>query len=461
MIRLSWTQPEDLVPHALVAARLDGIDVDDLAARWQAAGGPVTAPVTGATPLPAGGDVRTLGVELLTEIDQRPIPAALAAAEPDDLAAIERVAPGSSTSRERSAREGRCDTRPVIDPDRVHGAWVGRAAGCLLGKPVEKVGRAGIRAIADSTRNWPITSHFTALGLDPKVAAAHPWNRRSAVNSLAENIDGMPEDDDLNFPLVALGLVERSGEAITTDLVAQAWLDELPAGRVFTAERIAYRNLLSGDEPDVAAVRGNPFTDWIGAQIRTDMYGWVCPGQPQRAARLAWADARLSHRRNGVYGAMFVAAASATALVADRVDECIVAGLGVIPPDSRYAAAVRYGVELGRSGASDEAAIDMIYDHYGHLHWVHALNNSALCAFALTRSGGDFDTAITSTVSGGWDTDSNGATVGSICGALTGATSLPVRWIAPLRNRLASSVRGFDGIGFDDLAHRTVSARLS
>jgi hypothetical protein len=58
--------------------------------------------------------------------------------------------------------------------------------------------------------------------------------------------------------------------------VAAAWLSSLPGGRVFTAERIAYRNLLDGHPPAVAARLGNPFQDWIGAQIRTDVYGWVC-----------------------------------------------------------------------------------------------------------------------------------------------------------------------------------------
>ena len=56
---------------------------------------------------------------------------------------------------------------------------------------------------------------------------------------------------------------------------------------------------------------------------------------------------------------------------------------------------------------------------------------------------------------GGWDTDSNGATVGSVVGALTGAAALPAAWSTPLRNRLATSLPGFDGIGFDELAART------
>ena len=62
----------------------------------------------------------------------------------------------------------------------------------------------------------------------------------------------MPEDDDLNFPLIALGLLEARGRGFTTDDVAQSWLGNLPGGRVFTAERIVYRNLLDGDEPEVA-----------------------------------------------------------------------------------------------------------------------------------------------------------------------------------------------------------------
>jgi ADP-ribosylglycohydrolase len=451
MPRITWVQPEDLVPHALAAKRLDGCDVEDVAARWQAAGGSLDPPRVGATPEPASEALRAVARRLLVELDSVQPPNALTAAEPDDLAAIEALAPGASTTPAGSDL-----------PDRIHGGWLGRAAGCLLGKPVEKIPRHGIRAIAESTGNWPISSYFTAIGLDPDVAAAHPWNRASRTTSLVENISGMPEDDDLNFAIVALTLVEQHGAALTTDDVAAAWLSLLPGGRVFTAERIAYRNLLDGHPPAVAGRVGNPFEDWIGAQIRTDVYGWVVPGDPARAARLAWHDGRLSHSRNGLYGAMFVAAASSVAVVSPSVDECVAAGLSVVPTASRYAAAIRRGTELGHSHLDPETAIDTIYAEFGHLHWVHVLNNTALLAFALTRSEGDFTTAITTVVSGGWDTDSTGATAGAICGALTGAAKLPSGWIEPLANHLSTSLPGFDGIGFDELARRTLAAaRLS
>jgi hypothetical protein len=101
--------------------------------------------------------------------------------------------------------------------------------------------------------------------------------------------------------------------------------------------------------------------------------------------------------------------------------------------------------------------VDAIAAEYGQLHWVHVLNNAALLTAALVYGAGDFTATITYAVRGGWDTDSNGATAGSIAGALTGATALPERWTAPLRNRLASTLPGFDGIGFDELADRTVA----
>ncbi|MGO4586542.1 ADP-ribosylglycohydrolase family protein [Arthrobacter sp. 2RAF6] len=450
MLRLSWTQPEDLLPHALAAAELDGRDVADIRKRWEGFGGEPHAAVSGATQHPAPPSLRRLARELLTELDERPDPAALVAAEPDVLEDILAAGTGTAFGSASGARAG--DLK-----DRVLGGWLGRASGCLLGKPVEKVSLAGIRAIGQSTGNWPLKSYFTGVGLGAGTAARYPWNRRSGQNSLVENIDGMPEDDDLNFALIALGLLESAGRSFTTDDVAQSWLDNLPGGRVFTAERIVYRNLLDGIEPEVAGWHQNPFRDWIGAQIRTDVYGWANPGDPIAAARLAWVDARLSHGRSGLYGAMFTAGACAAAVTGATVQETIAAGLAVVPVGSRYASAIRHGAQLGQGDLSDEAAVDALHAEFGHLHWVHVLNNSALLAFALTRGNGDFERTITLAVSGGWDTDSVGATAGSIAGALSGAAALPAQWIDPLDNRLATSVPGFSGAKFSDLANRTLA----
>jgi len=443
-MRLTWVQPEDLVGHGLAQAVLDGVEVTDLRDAWLAAGGDPEPLRAGASGSPAPPALRVLAGDILDELDRRP--ADLDGTEPTELAAIRLLRNGSAPVPGR---------RP--DRDRVHGGWLGRAAGCLLGKPVEKIPRTGIREILSATGRWPLSGWFTAEGLPDEVARRWPWNRRSASTSLAENIAGMPEDDDLNFALLALKLLEQHGSALSTEDVAQAWLADLPAGRLFTAERVAYRNLLLGHVPPETATVRNPFRDWIGAQIRGDVYGWARPGDPAGAADLAWRDAVLSHTRNGVYGAMFVAAACATAVVADTVDEVLDAAIAVVPPDSRYARAVRFARGLPQRYAGFEDAVDAVERRYGRLHWVHVLPNAALTVAALVYGGGDFARSITYAVSAGADTDSNGATVGSVVGALTGADALPTYWTAPLANRLASTLPGFDSTGFDELADRTVA----
>ena len=71
---------------------------------------------------------------------------------------------------------------------------------------------------------------------------------------------------------------------------------------------------------------------------------------------------------------------------------------------------------------------------------MHSLNNISLIAYALEAGGGDFDRSICLTVMGGWDTDSNGATVGAVTGALPGADGIALRLSDPLRGRLVTSI---------------------
>jgi ADP-ribosylglycohydrolase len=424
-VRVTWVQPEDLIGHELRQGREEGKDVDAIEARWLEAGG-APAPDRGASPDPVSPELRALALELLDEAAALPRP--LADKEPDEP-----------------------ELRPVdpyaVDPARVRGAWLGRAVGCVLGKPVENIPREGIRAIAQSTGNWPVSGWFTAEGLDPDIAERWPWNRASRPTSLAENIDGIPEDDDLNFTMLGLALLERCGTRFDSLDVAKIWLDYLPAGRIFTAERVALRNLLEAYLPPETATRRNPFREWIGARLRVDAYGWAAAGDPVRAARMAWADARVSHTANGVYAAMFLAAAHAASLGASSAAECVAAGLSVVPAESRLAEAVRFA--NGLSG-DWENIVDQLYERYGHYHWVHAINNTALVAAALTRFDGDFSGGIGAVVQGGWDTDTNGAAVGSILGAMF---PIEERWA--LGERFTSSLPSFDGVTLDELTRRT------
>ena len=67
----------------------------------------------------------------------------------------------------------------------------------------------------------------------------------------------------------------------------------------------------------------------------------------------------------------------------------------------------------------------------------------------------DYENGIVVTVRGGWDTDCNGATVGSILGAKFGADALPEKWTGVLSDRLMSCVRDCNDNRISELAERT------
>ena len=58
---------------------------------------------------------------------------------------------------------------------------------------------------------------------------------------------------------------------------------------------------------------------------------------------------------------------------------------------------------------------------------------------------------------GGLDTDCNGATAGSVMGALLGAEAIPAKWTDCLADSLHSSLEGMNVNSISDLTSRTVA----
>ena len=139
------------------------------------------------------------------------------------------------------------------------------------------------------------------------------------------------------------------------------------------------RNLLEAYLPPETATRRNPFREWIGARLRVDAYGWAAAGDPVAAARMAWEDARLSHTANGVYAAMFMAAAHAASLTETSSAACADVGLSVVPAASRLARGAPRRRASSPAQLEWEAVVDELYEaRHGGYHWVHAINNTAL-----------------------------------------------------------------------------------
>lgn len=343
--------------------------------------------------------------------------------------------------------------RPPDLADRIHGAWLGRCAGCLLGKPVEGWSGAQVRAYLQVANAWPPDDYVPALEPHP---AAFPPMKASWPEATRGSIDGMARDDDLDYTIVALLVLERTGGEPMPEDVAAEWLARLPAGLTYTAERAAYRNLLEGFQPPESASRRNPYREWIGALIRADAYAYVSPGDPRTAAELAARDASVSHVGNGVAAAMWAAAVISLALAGAPPSESVPAASALVPSSTRLREALDHVISLHRSGRTWDDALEEMESANAQYGWVHAIPNAAIIAASLLWGDGDFERSIGLAVGAGRDTDSNGATVGSATGALLGSRGLPSRWIEPLRDTLRSAVSGYGTVRISELADRTV-----
>ncbi|MFD4530238.1 ADP-ribosylglycohydrolase family protein [Streptomyces sp. NPDC058470] len=347
---------------------------------------------------------------------------------------------------------------PADVPERTAGAWLGRCVGNTMGKPVEGLTGTEVGIYLRAVGQWPQTGYVPLLATLP-VGVSHL--HESAPYAAAGRFDAVPRDDDLDWTILGLHLLETYGHGLTTEDIAREWLDRIPFTQTFTAERAAYRNLVTGHLPPLTATVDNPYREWIGALIRTDAYGYIHPGRPRAAARLALIDAVLSHTGNGIYGAMWAAALVAAALTADGPLPALHSALAAVPVGSRLYRSQAELLGLAERGATAEEALSWIERTLGAYNWVHTLHNAATISAALLWGEGDFVRSIALAVRAGRDTDSTAATVGSVFGALHGSAAIPERLVAPTGGVVRSAVRGFDGITVAELARRTNAVRVT
>lgn len=338
--------------------------------------------------------------------------------------------------------------------DRIHAAWLGRCAGNLLGKPIEGWLSKRVWGFLRDQGRFPLADYFRSdvpegliekYRIDPKAAF---------INTVSHAV----EDDDLNYTVTGLAILKQYGRDFSPENVGEFWLANIPILHVCTAERVAYRNLVRLIPPPRSATTRNPYREWIGAQIRGDLWGYAALGNPELAAEFAWRDASISHVKNGVYGEMWVAAMVAAAPFAGTLREVIEIGLSEIPANCRLAAAIREVLEWRSRGIDYSDAIGKVHQLWNESnphHWCHTISNAQIVAVGLLWGGSDFSSSICRAVQPCYDTDCNGATVGSIFGMMSGTKGIPERWTDPLHDTLETGVAGYRRVRISDLAKET------
>ncbi len=354
--------------------------------------------------------------------------------------------------------------------DKIYGAWLGRVAGCLIGKPIERYPYGDGNGKYDGwecIRLWQDGADDTFPPVDYISGNSRAKEKYGfdvgCEKSQRENIRFAESDDDIRYLVLGLLINERFGNDFNAENIADMWQRYLTPSMTFTAERAALINSLicaeTSLEKKIAFCHSykNPYREWIGAQIRIDHYGYYNAGNPLAAAKAAYNDAIFSHTKNGVYGAMFFAALIAAAFTETDIKKCIEIALGIVPKKSRFYSDILFAVNAAETAADVSGFYKMLWERFRGVSAVHTNNNAAACAGALIIGKGDYVKSVSTAVGAGWDTDCNGATVGSIMGAMNGSACVPDYLKLPLNDTLYSSIPDFHPIRISECAERTYS----
>ena len=340
---------------------------------------------------------------------------------------------------------------------KIHGAWLGRICGCMLGKTVEGIGTTEFIPFLKETNNYPMHRYIYKAEISDEICSKYSYGFATRV--YADDIDGMPVDDDTNYVVLAQLIIDNYGKDFTPYDVSRAWLKYQCKEAYCTAERVAFCNFVKGYEPPQSAMYQNPYREWIGAQIRGDYFGYINPGNPEKAAEMAWRDASISHVKNGIYGEMFIAAMLAVAATTNNIEDIIMGGLAEIPCTSRLYEEIMVVLDGYKKGVSQKACFDMIhekYDEYTSHGWCHTISNAMIVIASLLYGKGDYGKSICMAVETGFDTDCNGATVGSILGMANGVESIPEYWTKPIKDTLYTTIFGVGKVKISDRVKMTL-----
>lgn len=347
---------------------------------------------------------------------------------------------------------------------RMETAFLGAVCGCILGKPLEfNADLATIRAGLEALGDWPL-SDYVSERAERQFGREMPyWNR-----TYRERIRYVMPDDDINYIVLGMLLLEEHGADLRTAHVRDAWLQHLPLASTFGPERMtlvkAGIDFLGDEDGDIARwpVVLNPRAELCGAQIRGHAYGYACPGRPALAAQLAWQDASFTHRRTGIYATMFTAAAIAAAATARAPLQAVETALRFVPQRSRFHAATAACLHEVRAATNFLDGYERIHRRYGeYTHCrIYQEVGTVINSLRFAESVGD---GICKQVMQGNDTDSYGAITGSILGAYFGPAGLEPRWTARFHDEIRTTLAWFHERSLTAVAQRMgrLAARLT
>lgn len=284
---------------------------------------------------------------------------------------------------------------------KVYGCYTGKAVGGTLGMPFE-----GDRSVRKVTYYDPVPTE-------------------------------MPPNDDLDLQVVNLETVMRLGLPISRLCIGEMWIRHLDDSAP-DEYGVAISNHDIGLRAPLSGIYRNKFKAGMGGAIRSELWACLAPGNPALAAMFAREDASTDHAQEGVFAEMFLAAAESAAFTETDLSDIIDAGMNCIDKNSKLYRAFTLVRGEWEATCDVMAVREKILTQFASDNWTDVTINLSFILLALLSSDGNFDKAVCTAASLGYDTDCTAATVGAFFGTWK-PDAIDKKWTDPIGNKLVLS----------------------
>ncbi len=299
---------------------------------------------------------------------------------------------------------------PEVLKDKIAGGWAGKMIGVTYGGPTEFRARA---ATYEDSIKWK-----------------------------PEDIKGSIWQDDLYVQLTFLMAMDKYG--IDAPVKKYQELFAKAGYPLWHANMQARKNYY---DSVFAPLSGSPeyniHADDIDFQIEADYIGFMCPGMPQTALKIADRIGHIMNYGDGVYGGVFVAALYAGAYFESDIALILEKALKSIPSESDYCRIIKDVIKLHGHYPDDwRAAWKELENKWGDVDIcgagdpfnIDAKLNGAYIAMGLLYGEGDPMKTLEVSTRCGQDSDCNPSNALAVLGVISGFSSLPAGMQEGIKN---------------------------
>ncbi|MBN2712628.1 MAG: ADP-ribosylglycohydrolase family protein, partial [Planctomycetes bacterium] len=288
--------------------------------------------------------------------------------------------------------------------NRIHGGWLGKCIGGTIGARFE--------------------GHKEWIEIEPDKLFP----------------DKIPPNDDLDLQILWLDVLEKKGANFTSENLADAWLEG--CWYPFNEYGVFRRNWRLGIVPPVSGTFSNPF--WgtgMGCPIRSEIWGYVCPGKPDLAADFSYRDGCLDHTAQSVGAEMMWAAAASLAFTDFNIRSLIDRTIHYLPAGTPIEKLSRMAIDGYDAGKSHREVRDRILANAPCAEACDSQINVPFTVLGLLYGEGDLEKTLIYALNCGYDTDCTLATAGALLGQILGADRISKSLKKPIGDELVMGIQ--------------------